>query len=145
MSTPPFGLELGRDASRGPANNFDRRSIAAKGGKAELLYHDDSISDNFRDSLDSHVEPYQEVTDGGRGGRRTVYLPVGAQQRYASRSPAPPRTLDGIWGAFWASNRGLVLVMLSQFFGAIMNATARLLETNGEGMDPLQVCSRIRP
>ncbi|GKT49928.1 putative transporter [Colletotrichum spaethianum] len=40
---------------------------------------------------------------------------------------------------FWLVNKGVVLVALSQLFGALMNLTARLLELEGEGMHPLQV------
>ncbi|KAI6779817.1 tip49 [Emericellopsis cladophorae] len=40
---------------------------------------------------------------------------------------------------FWARNKGPVLVATSQFFGALMNLSARLLETDGEGMHPVQV------
>ncbi|KZL86923.1 integral membrane protein duf6 [Colletotrichum incanum] len=40
---------------------------------------------------------------------------------------------------FWLANKGVVLVALSQLFGALMNLTARLLELEGEGMHPLQV------
>ncbi|KXH56807.1 integral membrane protein DUF6 [Colletotrichum salicis] len=40
---------------------------------------------------------------------------------------------------FWQTNKGVVLVALSQLFGALMNLTARLLELEGEGMHPLQV------
>lgn len=51
--------------------------------------------------------------------------------------------LAGTWRAAlersWARNRGLVLVLLSQLFGALMNVATRLLETDGEGMHPLQI------
>lgn len=40
---------------------------------------------------------------------------------------------------FWAKNKGAVLVAVSQGFGALMNLSARLLETEGEGMHPVQV------
>ncbi|KAF9870510.1 duf6 domain-containing protein [Colletotrichum karsti] len=40
---------------------------------------------------------------------------------------------------FWITNKGVVLVALSQLFGALMNLTARLLELEGDGMHPLQV------
>lgn len=40
---------------------------------------------------------------------------------------------------FWAKNKGAVLVALSQGFGALMNLSARLLETEGDGMHPVQV------
>lgn len=40
---------------------------------------------------------------------------------------------------FWAKNKGPVLVAVSQGFGALMNLSARLLETEGDGMHPVQV------
>ena len=66
--------------------------------------------------------------------------------RIASRSPAPPRTLKGRLHHFWQTNKGIVLVILAQLFGALMAATARLLETaedNGEPMGTFQV--RLSP
>jgi len=41
--------------------------------------------------------------------------------------------------SFWTRNRGVLLVALSQLFGALMNLTARLLELEGNGMHPFQV------
>jgi drug/metabolite transporter (DMT)-like permease len=40
---------------------------------------------------------------------------------------------------FWQQNKHVMLVAISQFFGSLMNLTARLLELEGEGMHPLQV------
>jgi hypothetical protein len=45
--------------------------------------------------------------------------------------------------AFWASNRGVVLVLGAMIFGSAMNAVARLMETDGshgKAMHPFQVC-----
>lgn len=45
----------------------------------------------------------------------------------------------------WARNKGLILVILAQLFGALMGVTTRLLETDGShgpGMHPFQVASR---
>ncbi|KAF3799430.1 putative transport protein [Colletotrichum gloeosporioides] len=52
--------------------------------------------------------------------------------------PQTPPTQGKLW-RFWVMNKGVVLVALSQLFGALMNLTARLLELEGEGMHPLQV------
>lgn len=43
---------------------------------------------------------------------------------------------------FWLQSKGMILVMLSQFFGASMNVMTQYLERNeaGAGMDPFQVC-----
>ncbi|KAI9817670.1 MAG: hypothetical protein M1826_001516 [Phylliscum demangeonii] len=43
------------------------------------------------------------------------------------------------WRVFYASNKGVLLVVLAQFFGSLMNVTARLLETQAESMHPLQI------
>jgi hypothetical protein len=40
---------------------------------------------------------------------------------------------------FWTRNKGPILVAVSQFFGALMNLSARLLEVEGKGMHPIQV------
>ena len=54
-------------------------------------------------------------------------------------SPAPQNTWRTAAARFWQRNRGLWLVALSQFFGALMNVTTRLLELEGDGMDPFQI------
>ncbi|KAH9881717.1 hypothetical protein IAQ61_000444 [Plenodomus lingam] len=43
---------------------------------------------------------------------------------------------------FWLANKGLALVLISQFFGTLMNVTARMLEmegNNGKGYHPFQI------
>ncbi|KAJ4254868.1 hypothetical protein NW762_009666 [Fusarium torreyae] len=47
---------------------------------------------------------------------------------------APPSK----WQRFWARNKPAAYVALSQFFGALMNLSARLLELEGDGMHPVQ-------
>jgi hypothetical protein len=55
-----------------------------------------------------------------------------SRRRYASRSPAPlPRTVRGRLQLFWVKNKGLAQVLMAQFFGTLMNVTARLLEMEG--------------
>ena len=54
-------------------------------------------------------------------------------------SPPPPNTWRASAERFWQRNRGLWLVALSQLFGALMNVTTRLLELEGDGMDPFQI------
>ena len=74
-------------------------------------------------------------------------LAVSSSRRLLSRSPAPsPRTWKQAFRLFWARNRGLTLVMLSQLFGVMMNVTIRLLEmngTSGSGMHPFQVLPAV--
>ena len=60
-----------------------------------------------------------------------------------SRSPAPvAKTWRNRSAAFWVRNKGLVLVVISQAFGALMSLSTRLLETegsHGSSMHPFQV------
>ncbi|PQE26189.1 integral membrane DUF6 protein [Rutstroemia sp. NJR-2017a BBW] len=56
--------------------------------------------------------------------------------RNPSPFPPPPRS----WIAnFYTRYSGLLLVTLSQLFGALMNVTTRLLELEGDGMHPFQI------
>ncbi|RDW60837.1 hypothetical protein BP6252_12220 [Coleophoma cylindrospora] len=50
-----------------------------------------------------------------------------------------PRTWKSPLWDFWHRNEGIILVILSQAFGALMNVTARLLELEGDGMRPFQI------
>ncbi len=107
-------------------------------------YRDAPLQASFQESVDNLSEQSgisADTENERRTGRPTSYLPVPIQ-RHASLSPAPPRTWRGKLEASWSRNRGLALVILSQLFGALMNVTTRLLETegsNGEGMHPMQV------
>ncbi|KAL8689770.1 MAG: hypothetical protein Q9224_004566 [Gallowayella concinna] len=58
--------------------------------------------------------------------------------RYPSTSPAPIQSWRARCIALWIANKGLVLVGLSQLFGALMNVTTRLLETTGEPLNTFQ-------
>ena len=92
------------------------------------------------------------------GGTKPEQWPT-EQPRYLSPSPSPSARLSPETGGlldppeghqvlrpqlpffqrFWARNKGATLVALSQFFGALMNMSARLLELEGDGMHPVQV------
>jgi drug/metabolite transporter (DMT)-like permease len=62
-------------------------------------------------------------------------------------SPIPYSTTPQAWKSrsltpslsFWRRNRGVILVAVAQLFGAFMNLCARLLELDGEGMNPFQI------
>jgi len=47
--------------------------------------------------------------------------------------------------AFWARNKGIVAMLVSQFFGTLMGLTTRFLELEGEGMHPFQVGAILFP
>jgi hypothetical protein len=100
---------------------------------------------NALDTLIPPITPRETSTghfDDGRIGREPLRLPnIG--DRHASKSPAPPPTVEGWIRIFWTRNKGLMLVLLAQVFGTLMNVTTRLLEVegnNGKGLHPFQVC-----
>jgi hypothetical protein len=66
-----------------------------------------------------------------RYGRNPDYFPDPDGRRHASRSPASPQIAKGKLQAIWHKNKGLFLVLISQFFGTLMNITTRLLEMEG--------------
>lgn len=63
--------------------------------------------------------------------------------RGASPDPRPLHQGNKSWKhafwEFWTLYQGLILVAISQLFGALMNVTTRLLELEGEGMHPFQI------
>ncbi|KAF5658364.1 integral membrane protein [Fusarium heterosporum] len=50
----------------------------------------------------------------------------------------PTETPQSKWKKLWVKNKPAAFVALSQFFGALMNLSARLLELEGDGMHPVQ-------
>ena len=78
-----------------------------------------------------------------RLGRDPDRIALPGVRRQHSRSPGPvPRTWRGKTQQFWTTNKGLILVMVSQLFGTFMNVTTRLLEiegNGGKGYHPFQV------
>ena len=106
-------------------------------------YLDIPLQSSFRPSLDtiSNVSLYSADNDNERSSR--LSLRSDSHNRIPSRSPAPPRTWRGRWEVFWQGNKGFLLVLIAEFFGAFMTAATRLLETDeshGERMHPFQVC-----
>ena len=56
--------------------------------------------------------------------------------------PRPKRSLRQRFRIAWLATKGMILVILSQFFGATMNVMAQILEkdgAHGKGMHPFQV------
>ncbi|PBP19506.1 integral membrane protein DUF6 [Diplocarpon rosae] len=76
--------------------------------------------------------------------RRLSVSSISSMGRPRSISPYPHTIAasrawpESLWN-FWIENQGMLLVTLSQLFGALMNVTARLLELEGEGMHPFQI------
>ncbi|GAD95314.1 DUF6 domain protein, putative [Paecilomyces variotii No. 5] len=66
--------------------------------------------------------------------------PTGSQ--FEAGYVARPTTWKGTLWTSWLQSKGMIMVMLSQFFGASMNVMTRLLEmdgAHGKGMDPFQI------
>ena len=118
---------------------------------------EDSDEDDVIDHLPIKGELDQRKTTGS-----SLLAPAGLRSRSASpfsagrghRAPqrhVPPAPLpaymakrpESRWSEstlrFWARNRGVILVGVSQLFGALMNLCARLLERDEGGMHPFQI------
>lgn len=92
---------------------------------------------SFRPSSDDNGSIYS--ADNANERRRGRLL-TPAALRHQSVSPAPPaRSWKARCNALWLANKGLLLVLLSQLFGALMNVTTRLLETSGNPLNTFQV------
>ncbi|KAI4199346.1 MAG: hypothetical protein LQ346_002583 [Caloplaca aetnensis] len=78
--------------------------------------------------------------DNEHEGQRGRLLPL-STLRYKSVSPAaaPSRSWRAKGIALWIANKGLLLVLVAQLFGALMNVTTRLLETSADHMNAFQV------
>lgn len=138
-------------------NGFDEVTWAPPLHRAESPH---SSSGAVNDRLGAEGPPPLSCKELSSSNSRTKANRAAAQQaRYLSPSPAPssrlssePRRssspLNGHYvfrprqsdlRTFWARNKGAILVAMSQFFAALMNLGARLLEVEGEGMHPMQV------
>ena len=105
-------------------------------------YLDVPLRGSSRTSLDSisNVSLYSADNVNERSSRLSLRSEF--HNRIPSRSPAPPRTWRGRSEVFWQGNKGFLLVLIAEFFGAFMTAATRLLETDeshGERMHPFQV------
>ncbi|KAF7543186.1 hypothetical protein G7Z17_g10939 [Cylindrodendrum hubeiense] len=92
-------------------------------GAAKL--NDPSFDDFRRLSLSPAASPLLEPIPMGR----FVYRDMDVQ---AEEQPSG-------WKKFWVENKPAICVALSQFFGSLMNLSARLVELEGNGMHPVQV------
>lgn len=66
----------------------------------------------------------------------------GSGSRVPLISEVIAKTWKSKWQTIWGHNKGNALVIVSQFFAALMNLATRLLETEGSGheMHKFQVC-----
>ena len=99
------------------------------------------LESSLRHSTDtlSDISTYS-LSNGPDGRSENLFNDRSTQLQ--SDSPGHVRGLKGQMISLWLRNKGLLLVVLSQLFGAVMSLTTRLLETDGPhgaGMHPFQV------
>ncbi|CAK7241958.1 MAG: hypothetical protein STHCBS139747_003431 [Sporothrix thermara] len=109
----------------------------------------------------THLHPHS-INDSGHGNRLSLpddafhrlsissmsdagYGPTMVPEPYRPYSPHVPGSLEQpvsgpLWHRVWARNKAVILVFGAQFFGALMNLFARLLELEGErSLHPIQL------
>ena len=127
-------------SKRSPAIAGAEKKDESKGDRAQSFLGLPPLGFSSRHSTEtfSDISTYSADHDSHAGR-----LPSGEPARRYSRSPAPgAKTWSSRSAAFWARNKGLVLVVISQAFGALMSLSTRLLETEGShgaSMHPFQV------
>ena len=91
------------------------------------------------------IETFSDVSTYSTGNendhRNGPVLCSGSVPEYSS-FPDPAQVCIAQTATFWSRNKGLVLVVLAQAFGALMSLLTRLLETegsHGSRMHPFQV------
>ena len=145
LSTDIDGTSAKADGVIKPASNGDCKEPSKL--ISSQPYLDVPLQDSFRPSIDtvSGVSNFSVENDYVASTSRSDRS--NSNQHMPSRLFVPPKTWKGKWAVFWKKNKGLALVLMSQFFGALMNVTTRLLETDGShghAMHPFQVfCSHV--
>ncbi|KAL8942953.1 MAG: hypothetical protein Q9216_001368 [Gyalolechia sp. 2 TL-2023] len=98
---------------------------------------------NAQPSLESFSTPSSDdnrsiySADNENERLRDRLLPP-AGLRHNSTSPAPSPSFRARCTSLWTANKGLLLVLVAQLFGALMNVTTRLLETSAEPLNTFQ-------
>lgn len=126
--------------SKPPSDGQTRQTVKTANGRGYLGV---PLQSSFRPSFGSVSDLSSSTVDShgeieGNASRSLVH----GDARPPSRSPRREITLRQRANGAWARNKGLMLVILSQLFGALMGVTTRLLETNGahgRGMHPFQI------
>ncbi|CAK7227760.1 hypothetical protein SBRCBS47491_006677 [Sporothrix bragantina] len=118
-----------RRKSASPAPSHLHRHIGTENGRGNHLGLPD---DAF------HRLSIGSLSDAGYG-------PTVGPVPYRPYSPSAPETSEPsapvpLWARIWARNKPVLLVFGAQFFGALMNLFARLLELEGEhSLHPIQL------
>ena len=102
--------------------------------------HDGLVQDTFRSSLDT-----SSGLSSFSGDHSKESITTRSQVKTSSGERRYTTTWKSKLRAFWVKNKGLVLVLISQFFGTVMVVITRLLETSDSdrgSMGPFQVDQR---
>jgi drug/metabolite transporter (DMT)-like permease len=136
--------------------NHEARDLLSNTPSSKTPYGHDSAEllppDHFdyRLSVDSKLSD-RSVADKERGAELdTTGLLSGNAPSHGRAQRSPEERGDGLRPSLasrtvtalqrtYRRNKGVLLVALSQLFGALMNLSARLLELEGDGMHPFQV------
>lgn len=90
--------------------------------------------------LSMYAGNFSNEVEYARGSLRSPFPP---ELPLPQESPtAPPKTKGFVFWSLWLQSKGLILVLLSQFFGSTMNVMTRVLETNGshgKAMHPFHI------
>ncbi|KAL8927781.1 MAG: hypothetical protein Q9208_002197 [Pyrenodesmia sp. 3 TL-2023] len=93
---------------------------------------------SFRQSSDDDRSIYS-ADDEHEGQRGRLLAPSILRYKSVSPTTAPSWSWRAKGNALWTANKGLVLVLVAQFFGGLMNVTTRLLETSVDHLNAFQV------
>jgi hypothetical protein len=131
------------------------KSTVGDGAEDDLLESLQNIPSNFDLALNgstnrTYLSPNPAKTPDASlldpdAFRRLSISTVSSLGQSRGVSPFPravstePKTWRNACKNFWLRNQGILLVLISQLFGALMNVTTRLLELEGEGMHPFQI------
>lgn len=113
-------------------------------GKVESQPYSDRFAPlqySFRPSSDDNVSIFSADNENERE-RGRLLAPPSLRDKSLSPAPPQPRSWRAKGNALWTANKGLLLVLASQLFGALMNVTTRLLETSENPLNTFQVRPR---
>jgi hypothetical protein len=102
--------------------------------------HRPSFDSPFSD-LPMYAGVFSNEVEYARGSLRSPFPPELPLPQELSSAPPKVRRLICSW-PLWLQSKGLILVLLAQFFGSTMNMMTRVLETNGshgKAMHPFHV------
>jgi hypothetical protein len=144
----PADLEDPVDTAGAISSNIDR--VKSPNGTVRYSEHDHAQIVTTTDTLLTDLSLY-----GGNvyEGQTYGHLPVHPPPSSSPSSPSPPshdqsppqplsRWQRSVIGRTWLQGKGMLMVVVSQFFGASMNVMTQILErdgAHGKAMHPFQV------